>query len=172
MLNKTPLLHQSSGPRVFLSLSFSLSLRLFLWSAEGLWVHFPAWASQTLSRRRSTPSPHREGTWGLRKQSTPCARGLIGFLRKPRNVSLLLSFTFLSVDSGPPGSSPLMDPNKWYPEQELGIRRQILMECPQGLLRPVSTKTWIKWLESPITLLLYFITYLKFWDLMKCVLIF
>ena len=25
MLNKTPLLHQSSGPRVFLSLSFSLS---------------------------------------------------------------------------------------------------------------------------------------------------
>ena len=35
MLNKTPLLHQSLGPRVLsLSLSFSLSLRLFLWSAE------------------------------------------------------------------------------------------------------------------------------------------
>ena len=30
MLMKTPSLHQSSGPRVFLSLSFSLSLRLFL----------------------------------------------------------------------------------------------------------------------------------------------
>ena len=40
MLIKTPLLHQSSGPRVFLSLSLSLalslSLRLFLWSAEAL----------------------------------------------------------------------------------------------------------------------------------------
>ena len=34
MLIKTPLLHQSFGPRVFLSLS--LSLRLFLWSAEAL----------------------------------------------------------------------------------------------------------------------------------------
>ena len=32
MLIKTPLLHQSSGPRAFLS----LSLRLFLWSAEAL----------------------------------------------------------------------------------------------------------------------------------------
>ena len=50
MLIKTPLLHQSFGPRVFLSLSFSLSFRLFLslslslslffrlipWSTEGL----------------------------------------------------------------------------------------------------------------------------------------
>ena len=36
MLIKTPLPHQSSGPHVFLSLSFFLSLRLFLWSAEAL----------------------------------------------------------------------------------------------------------------------------------------
>ena len=44
MLIKTPLLHQSSGPRVLLSLSLSFSLslppsfslRLFLWSAEVL----------------------------------------------------------------------------------------------------------------------------------------
>ena len=59
MLIKTPLLHQSFGPCVLLS--FSLSLRLFLWSAEVFCVHFPAWASKTLSRMRSVPSPHREG---------------------------------------------------------------------------------------------------------------
>ena len=95
MLIKTPLLHQSSGPRVFLSLFFSfflsLSLRLFLWSAEAFWVQFPARASNTLLRRRSAPSPHQEGAWGLHEQSKPCARGFIGFLRKPRNISLFLS---------------------------------------------------------------------------------
>ena len=87
MLIKTPLLHQSFGPRVFLSLSHTL----FLWSAEPLWVHFPAWASKTLSRRHSAPSPHQEGAWGLREQSKPRVRDLIGFLRKPRNISLFLS---------------------------------------------------------------------------------
>ena len=62
VLIKTHLLHQSFGPRVFLSfflsLSFSHSLRLFLWSTEAPWVHFPAQASKTLSRRDSVPSPH------------------------------------------------------------------------------------------------------------------
>ena len=79
MLIKTPLLHQSSGPHVFLSLSFSLSLRLFLWSTEALWVHFPARASKTLSRRLSAPSTHREGAWGLREQSKPCVGALLAF---------------------------------------------------------------------------------------------
>ena len=91
MLIKTPLLHQSSGPHVFLFLSLSLSLRLFLWSAEAIWVHFPALASKTLSRRCCEPSPHQEGTWGLRKQSKPHARSFIGFLHKPRNITLFLS---------------------------------------------------------------------------------
>ena len=84
----------------FLSFSLSLSLSLFFrlipWSAEALWVHFPARASKTLSRRCSVTSPHREGAWGLHKQSKPHARGFIGFLRKPRNISLFLSFTCLS----------------------------------------------------------------------------
>ena len=83
MLMKTPLLHQSSGPRVFLSLSLSLSLPLFFrlipWSAEALWVHFPARASKTLLRRRSAPSPHREGAWGLREQSKPRVGALLAF---------------------------------------------------------------------------------------------
>ena len=72
MLIKTPLLHQSFGPCVLLSLSLPpLFFRLIPWSAEALWVHFPAWASKTLWRRHSAPSPHWEGTWGLREQSKP-----------------------------------------------------------------------------------------------------
>ena len=54
MVNETPLLHQSFGPRVFsLSpfLSLSLFFRLILWSAEALLVHFPAQASKTLSEK-------------------------------------------------------------------------------------------------------------------------
>ena len=81
MLIKIPLLHQSFGSHVLLSFSFSLSLslslRLFLWSTEALWVHFPAWASKTLSRRCSVPSPHPEGAWGLCEQSKPRAGALL-----------------------------------------------------------------------------------------------
>jgi len=95
MLIKTLLLHQSFGPRVLLSfslsLALSLSLRLFLWSTEVLCVHFPARASKTHSKRCSVPSPHREGAWGLCEQTKPRARGFIGFLCKPRNISLFLS---------------------------------------------------------------------------------
>ena len=75
----------------FLSLSLSLFFRLIPWSAEALWVHFPARASKTLLRRHSVPSTHREGTWGLCEQSKPCVRGFIGFLCKPRNISLFIS---------------------------------------------------------------------------------
>ena len=59
MLIKTHLLHQSFGPHVLLSLS--VSLRLILWSAEMHHAHSPAQASKTLSRRRTVPSPPREG---------------------------------------------------------------------------------------------------------------
>ena len=111
MLIKTPLFHQSSGPRVFLSLSLYLFFRLIPWSsAEALWIHFPAWASKTLSRRHFACSLHWEGTWGLCEQSKPWARGFIGFLHKPRNINLFLSI-FFSVNSRPPGSSPLKDLN-------------------------------------------------------------
>ena len=79
MLIKTPVLHQSSGPHVFLSLSLPLFFRLIPWSAEALWVHFPARASKTLSRRCSAPSPHQEGAWGLREQSNPRAGALLAF---------------------------------------------------------------------------------------------
>ena len=95
MLSKTPLLHQSLGPHVFLSLCVcvcvSLSLRLILWSTEAHWAHSPAWASKTLSRRRSVPSPPQQGAWCLCEQCKPHTRGFIGFLCKPRNSSLFLS---------------------------------------------------------------------------------
>ena len=88
-------------PTLGLPMSFSLSLclslfRLIPWSTEALWAHFFAQASKTLSRRRSVSSLHREGTCGLREQSKSRVRGFIGFLCKPRNISLFfLSLFFL-----------------------------------------------------------------------------
>ena len=75
---------------VFLFLS--LFFRLIPWNAETLWVHFPARASKTLSRRRSVPSPHREGTWGLREQSKPRAGALLAFCV---NQGISASFSIL-----------------------------------------------------------------------------
>ena len=76
---------------ISLPLSLSLFFRLIPWSAEAHWAHSPARASKTLSRRRSMPSLPRQGTWCLREQCKPHTRGFIGFLHKPRNISLFLS---------------------------------------------------------------------------------
>ena len=93
----------------------SLSLRLFLWSTEVLCVHFPAWASKTLFRRRSAHSPCREGGWGLCEQSKPRAGALLAFCINGGISASFSLLTFLSVDSGPSGSGPLKDLNsKWY----------------------------------------------------------
>ena len=73
------------------SISLSLLFRLILWNAEALWIHFPAPASKTLSRRCSVPSPHQEGAWGLHEQSKFHVRDFTGFLLKPRNINLFLS---------------------------------------------------------------------------------
>ena len=65
MLNKTPLLHQSIGFCVLLSLSLSLPLSLFqadtLEGSGSLSYTFLPPAYKTLSRRHSVPLPHREG---------------------------------------------------------------------------------------------------------------
>ena len=86
MLIKTPLLHQSFGPWVLLSLSLSLSG----WPAGAQrssgFIFLPG-----LPRPSRECALSREGAWGLREQSKPHARGIIGFLRKPRNISLFLS---------------------------------------------------------------------------------
>ena len=79
-----------------LSLSLSLPLSLFFrlkpWSAEALWVHFPARASKTLSRRHSAPSPRREGTRGLCEQSKPHAGALLALCI---NQEISASFSLL-----------------------------------------------------------------------------
>ena len=161
MLNKTPLLHKSLGPRVFLSffLSLSLSLRLILWSAEARWAHFLAQLLRTSWEGSQCLHPFKKVPGAYMKQCKPRVKGFIGFLHKPRNISLSLSlFYFLIVNSRPPGYGPLKDLNKWRPEQGPGTRGRFGWSDSKGLLRSLSTKTWVKWLESPITFLLYFIT--------------
>ena len=77
-------------------------------------------------------------------------------LRNAGNISLFPSFTFSSltpdhqvpVHSRTPTSGTRN--RAWY-------TWQIRTEWPQGLLRPVSTKTWVNRLESTLTFLLYFI---------------
>ena len=75
----------------FLSFLLSLSLRLILWSTGTRRAHSPAQASVTLLRRRTVPSPPREGARCLCERRKPCIKDFISFLHKPRNISLFLS---------------------------------------------------------------------------------
>ena len=80
------------------SFSFLFLFRLILWSAGALCVHFPAWASKTHSRRclRWGTFSYSRGcllpTW---TEQVPCW-GFIGFLHKPRNISLFSLLYFLN----------------------------------------------------------------------------
>ena len=144
-----------------LPLFLSLSFRLILWSTEALWVHFPAWAFKILSRRCSAPSPLREGAWCFCEQPKTCVKDFIGFLRKPRNISL---FHFLIVDSGPPGSGLLKDPKKWHSEQGHWYTWHFEQSDSRLPMRSVSTKARVKRLEIPIICLFYFTICLKLRD--------
>ena len=84
MFIKTPLLHQSFGPRVLLSSSLSLSG----WSS----------GAQRLSEFTFLPGllrPSREGTWGLREQSESRAGALLAFCVN-QGISATLSLSLLS----------------------------------------------------------------------------
>ena len=83
MLNKTPLFHQSLGPRVFLFLSLSFSLS----QANSLERRSPL---SSLSCR-GLQDPCERVPCAKVKQCRPCVKGFIGFLLKPRNISLSLS---------------------------------------------------------------------------------
>ena len=99
---KSPLLHQSLGPCVFfVSLSLCLSLRLILWSIETRHSHSPAQASK--SPWRGGPVP----MWAMQA----LYQGLYWFSVETREYQPLSLFHFLILDSGPPGSGPLKDPN-------------------------------------------------------------
>ena len=80
MLIKTSLLHQSSGPCVFLSFSLSLSFSGWSPGAQRLseFTFLPG-LLRPLLRRCSVSSPHRDGAWGLREQSKPHAGALLAF---------------------------------------------------------------------------------------------
>ena len=61
-------------------------------------------------------SLHREGTCGLREQSKSHVRGFIGFLCKPRNISLFFS-PLLSLSPAPSILRVSLDPAKAGPWQ-------------------------------------------------------
>ena len=121
MLNKTPLLHQSLGPRV-LSLSLSLSLPPSLPPSLPLSGYFSG--AQRSSEFNFLPGllrPSQEGTLDLcpinrvteasvsRASSVPGA--LLAFcINQGISASFSLLY-FLIINSGPPGSCPLKDLN-------------------------------------------------------------
>ena len=92
------LLTEAWSPHVVLSLSFSYS-GWSPWSAGALCVHFSAWASKTHSRRYLrwgtflNSRGHLRPTW---TEQVPCW-GFIGFLRKPKNISLFSLLYFCKI---------------------------------------------------------------------------
>ena len=98
MLVKTPLLHQSFGPRVFISF-YSVSLSLYFWlipwspRSKACWAHFLARASKPLLRRRTVPSPTREGARCPRAAAWAHRTGLYWLSSTPGDSSLFLSLT-------------------------------------------------------------------------------
>ena len=114
MLIKTPLLHQSSGPRVFLSLSLSPSLSFSGWSP----------GAQRLSEFTFLPGllrPSREGALLLHlierapeasvNRASPVSGALLAFCVNQGIYQPLSRLYFLIVDSRPAGSGPLKDLN-------------------------------------------------------------
>ena len=129
MFIKTPLLHQSFGPRVFLSFYFWL----IPWSAEARWAHFLARASKPLSRRRAVPSPTPEGAWCLRAAARALRTGLCWLSARTRGYQPLFLSHFLIIDSGPPGSRPLKDQQ----ETILGIYLRTCFCCNYFIIQRV-----------------------------------
>ena len=103
---KSTFKNKAIGPRlkklghpVFFFFSLTFFFRLIPWNTEALCVHFSARVSKTWTGRRSASLLPRE------TGKTPVAsvnranflsRSVIGFLCKPRNISLFLSSIFLS----------------------------------------------------------------------------
>ena len=102
MLNKHP-----CSIRAWVPVSFFLFLSL---SQANSLEH--GWLLSSLSCP-GLQDPHERVPCAYVKQCRPLVKGFIGFLCKPRNISLFLSlFYFLIVNSGPPGSDPLKDLNR------------------------------------------------------------
>ena len=80
------------------SFSFFFLFRLIPWSARALCIHFPAWASKTHSRRCLRWGTFRDSRGHLQPTWTEQVQcwGFIGFLHKPRNISLFSLLCFLN----------------------------------------------------------------------------
>ena len=108
MLIKTPLLHQSFAARVLLTHSLSLSLSL----ANSFGAQRPVML--ILLPRVLRPSgegarclhPLKRAPGAFVSYASPVSKGFIGFLRKPRNISLFLSL-LLSYRSTPDHKVPV-----------------------------------------------------------------
>ena len=115
MLIKTPLLHQSSGPRVFLSLSFSLSGYFFGAQRPSEFTFLPG-----LLR------PSREVTLCLHpikrapeasvNRASPMSGTLLAFCIH-QGISASFSLLYFLIGR-------LQTTTKWRPEQELGTHRR------------------------------------------------
>ena len=84
----------------FFFLSLTLFFRLIPWSIEAPCIHLSARVSKTWTRRRSASSLPWETSRApvaSMNRASPLSWGFIGFLCKPRNISLLLSSIFLST---------------------------------------------------------------------------
>ena len=132
MLIKTPLLHQSFGPCVFLSFySFCLSLSLYFWlipwSTEARWAHFLARASEALWRHALCLHP-LERAPGAYMQQRPKTRTLLAF-----RINQGISASFSLLLSGPPGSGPLKD-------QHLSSAMNGLINCMLGQIQRNNRK--------------------------------
>ena len=90
-------------PMFFLfSLFFSLTFffRLIPWSMEAPCIHLSAWVSKTWTGRRSAsslPQETEKAPVASVNRANFLSRSFIGFLCKPRNISLFLSSIFLST---------------------------------------------------------------------------
>ena len=98
-----PCLKKLGHPVFFFFLFFSLLLSFFMlipWSIEAPCVHLSAWVSKTWMGRRSASSLPREtgkAPVASVNRANFLSRSFIGFLCKPRNISLFLSSIFLST---------------------------------------------------------------------------
>ena len=155
---KHPCSTRGLGPHVFLSFSLSPSLSLSL--PPSGWFS-GAWKPTELTLRLGLSRPPREGARCLHERRKPCSRVLLVLCI---NQGILASFShFLIVNSGPPG--PSKGPLVHQRTATSGARNRDLVYMAswlewfgtnwgRDLLRSLSTKTWVKWLESPIISLL------------------
>ena len=77
---------------MWLIIAFSLSLRLFFWSTEALWIHFPARASKTLSRKHSALPPIERAPEVFVNRASPVSGTLLVFCV---NQGISASFSLL-----------------------------------------------------------------------------